>query len=33
VIAWTRAAHREVAGELARAGLPAGIAWIPPRPR
>ncbi|MGH3231964.1 MAG: hypothetical protein ACRDOH_01545, partial [Streptosporangiaceae bacterium] len=43
VIAWTCAAHRELAGELARAGLsagrkpgrwvPAGIAWHPAPPR
>jgi hypothetical protein len=42
VIAWTCAAHRELAGELARAGLPAGqrldrwlsagIAWHPAPP-
>ena len=42
VIAWTCAAHRELAGELARAGLPAGrrldrwlpasIAWRPAAP-
>jgi hypothetical protein len=31
VIAWTCAAHRDLAGELARAGLQDDIAWHPAR--